>query len=214
LKLFNYWRSSSSWRVRIALAHKGLEYEYVPVHLVKEGGEQHADWFRAMNPAEQVPVLEFEDDFGNVRRLGQSLAILGWLEERYPAPPLLPTDRYQRARARQLAELVNSGIQPLQNLSVIQKLRALDQDAKTWCREAIARGLASYEAIVAETAGAFSVGDAPSWADACLVPQLYNARRFELDLAPYPTIAQVESNCLERPEFDATRPENMPDAQV
>ncbi len=212
MKLYNYWRSSSSWRVRIALAHKGIEYEYVPVHLVEDGGHQHAEWFKKMNPAEQVPLLEFEDDYGNTRRLAQSLAILGYLEERYPAPPMLPADRYLRGRARQLAELVNAGIQPLQNLRVIQKLRAMDQDAKGWCREFIATGLAAYEQIAEDTAGKYSVGSSVSWADACLIPQLYNARRFELDLEPFPTIRRVEQNCMELPEFEATRPENMPDA--
>lgn len=213
MKLFNYWRSSSSWRVRIALAHKGIEYDYVPVHLVEDGGHQHADWFKELNPAEQVPVLEFEDDHGNTCRLTQSMAIIGWLEERYPAPPLLPDDRYQRALAWQLAELVNAGIQPMQNLSVIQKLRSLDQDVKAWCREFITRGLVAYEQMLQQTAGEYSVGNEVSVADACLVPQLYNARRFELDLAPYASIMRVERNCLELPEFDATRPENMRDAQ-
>lgn len=214
MKLYNYWRSSSSWRVRIALATKGVEYDYVPVHLVEDGGSQNTPWFKEMNPISQIPVLEFEDDYGTLRRLGQSLAILDYLEEEYPAPALLPAERYHRARAHQLAELVNSGIQPLQNLSVLQKLKELDVDAKSWSREWIKKGLDAYELLAAETAGSFSVGDEPSWADLCLVPQLYNARRFSLDVETWPTIQRIEEQCLSRPEFELTRPEKMPDAQV
>lgn len=212
MKLYGYWRSSSTWRVRIALAHKGLDYENAPVHLVRDGGVQHQDWYQALNPAEQVPLLELEID-GQTRRIGQSIAILGLLEELYPEPAFLPSDTYQRARAVQLAELVNSGIQPLQNLRVIQKLKELDLHAKAWCQDVIARGLAAYEATMQDVSGAFSVGDAPSWADALLIPQLYNARRFDLDLTPYPTILAVEANCAELPAFQTSRPENMPDAE-
>ena len=211
MKLYNYWRSSSSWRVRIALAHKGIDYEYVPVHLVKDGGEQRQEWFRALNAAAQVPLLEFEHG-GETRRLGQSLAILAYLEDMFPAPAMMPSDAFERAKAKQLAELVNAGIQPIQNLLVIQKLRGMEVDAKAWCQEFIAAGLAAYEATMAETAGSYSVGDEPSWADACLVPQLYNARRFELDLEPYPTIRQVEANCFELSAFSETAPDKMPDA--
>lgn len=212
MKLYNYWRSSSSWRVRIALAHKGLDYEYVPVHLIADGGQQHSDWFHELNPTEQVPVLEIEHS-GAPRRIAQSLAILAYLEEQHPAPPFLPSDPYLRARSRQLAEIVNAGIQPLQNLSVIQKLRAMELDFTAWCRDWIDRGLRSYEEILAETAGTFSVGDGPTWADACLVPQLNNARRFNLDLEPFPRILAVEEACMALSAFAETRPEKMPDAQ-
>lgn len=208
MKLYGYWRSSSSWRVRIALAHKGLDYEYAAVHL--RDGAQRADWYADLNAAKQVPLLELEID-GQTRRVGQSMAILALLEQLHPDPAFLPSDPYLRARSVQLAELVNSGIQPLQNLSVILKLKAMDQDAKSWCQEAIANGLAAYEATMSDVAGDFSVGDAPSWADACLIPQLYNARRFSLDLTPYPTIARVEANCFELPAFESSRPELMPD---
>jgi maleylpyruvate isomerase len=164
-----------------------------------------------LNAAGQVPLLEVEID-GETRWLGQSLAILAYLEEAFPEPALLPVGAFERARARQLAELVNAGIQPIQNLTVIQKLRGMDVDAKAWCQEFIASGLAAYEATMAQTAGRFSVGDNPTWADACLVPQLYNARRFDLDLTAYPTILEVESNCFELPAFSDTTPEKMPDA--
>lgn len=212
VKLYGYWRSSSTWRVRIALAHKGIEHETVPVHLVRDGGEQHADWFHELNPADQVPVLQFADG-QSTRRIGQSLAILAYLEEAYPSPSFLPADPYLRARARQLAELVNSGIQPLQNLAVIQKLKAMELDAGAWCRDWIDRGLHSYEELLGESAGSYSVGDEPSWADALLIPQLYNARRFHLDLEPFPRIRAVEEACLALPAFRDTRPDAQPDAE-
>ncbi len=211
MKLYGYWRSSSSWRVRIALEHKALEWEYVPVHLVKDGGEQRTEWFEGLNPSKQVPVLEFEAG-GTTRRLGQSMAILDYLEQTHPDPAMLPADPYLRARAIQLAEIVNSGIQPLQNLAVIQTLKAMDQDAKGWCKNAIAAGLHAYEAILAETAGTYSVGDEVSWADACLVPQLYNARRFDLDLSSFDRILRVEQACMELDAFRASHPSEQPDA--
>jgi maleylpyruvate isomerase len=214
MKLYGYWRSSSSWRVRIALAHKGLEYEYLPVHLVKDGGEQHQEAFKRLNPMGQVPLLVVDVD-GVPHAIGQSMAILEYLEERYPASPLLPKGLVQRARARQLAEIVNSGIQPLQNLKVIQKLRdELGQDAKTWCAEAIVEGLAAYETLARPWAGTYSVGDEVSFADLCLVPQLYNARRFGVDLEPYPTVLGIEAACLNLEAFEASHPDRQPDAQL
>ncbi len=211
MKLYGYWRSSSSWRVRIVLTHKGLTYDYAAVHL--RDGVQRESWYRELNPAEQVPLLEVEID-GQTRRVGQSMAILDLLEQLHPQPALLPADPFLRARAIQLAEIVNSGTQPLQNLRVIQKLKALDQDAKAWCQDAISSGLGAYEASMRDVTGRFSVGDAPSWADAMLVPQLYNARRFSVDLALFPNILRVEANCLALEAFNLTAPERMPDAEV
>lgn len=214
MKLYGYWRSSSSWRVRIALAIKGVDYTYVPVHLVKEGGEQHGEEFRRLNPMGQVPVLVVEEQ-GREYALGQSMAIFEYLDERFPEPRLLPADLIGRARARQLAEIVNSGIQPLQNLRVIQKLRdELGQDAKAWCAEAIAEGLKSYEELVAQWAGTYSVGDEPSIADFCLVPQLYNARRFGVDLAGFPTILRIEAACMDLEGFKSSHPDEQPDADL
>src|SRR6185295_1418465 len=132
LRLYGYWRSSTSWRVRIALGHKGLAYEYVPVHLVRAGGEQRSEQHRSRNPMQQVPVLELDD--GAPLQLTQSIAILEFLEERWPEPPLLPGDHLARARARALAEIVNSGIQPLQNLTVMQELKRAGVDEKAWAR--------------------------------------------------------------------------------
>jgi maleylpyruvate isomerase len=212
VKLYNYWRSSCSWRVRIALDLKGLSYEYVPVHLVKDGGEQHTDAYRALNPMRTVPTLEFTEG-GQVRHLSQSLAILEFLEERHPSPALLPADPYARARCRMLAEMVNSGIQPLQNLSVLQRIKGeLKADDKAWSAYWIDRGLAAFQTAVQETAGTYCLGDAVSFADICLVPQLYGARRFGVDLGPYELLTRIEAACARLPAFQAAHADRQPDA--
>jgi maleylpyruvate isomerase len=214
VKLYTYWRSTSAWRVRIALAWKGVLYEAETVPLVGEGARQHTEAFRALNPSAQVPVLVL-DDVGSTthpRRITQSMAILEFLEERFPIPALLPTDPWLRARARQLAEIVNSGIQPLQNLATTERLREMGGDPDAWRHHFISRGLESLERAAAETAGTFLVGDAPSFADVTLVPQLYNARRFGVDLGPYPTLARAETACAALPAFEAAHPDGQPDA--
>lgn len=210
MKLYGYWRSSASWRVRIGLGLKGLPYEYVAVHL--KDGVQHSDAHRARSPMAQIPVLEW-DEGGAARRLTQSLAILEYLDELHPEPPLLPSDPYERARARQFAEVVNAGIQPLQNFRVGQELKELGGDYAVWSRRWIQRGLEALEALAARDAGAFLVGDAPSLADLCLIPQLYNARRFGCDLQPLPTLLRVEAACEAIPAFQAAHPSVQPDAQ-
>lgn len=210
MKLYSYWRSSASWRVRIGLNYKGLAYDYVPVNLVREGGEQHKPEYHALNPMEQVPALELDDG----RLLSQSLAILEYLEETVAQPPLLPRDPYLRARCRQLAELVNAGIQPLQNTGPQQRLKALGVDEVAWSRHFIAQGLTALAATAEPTAGKFLVGDAVTLADVCLVPQLYNARRFGVDLTQ-PSLAllgRVEAACLELAAFQLAQPDRQPDA--
>ncbi|WP_373046672.1 maleylacetoacetate isomerase [Vulgatibacter sp.] len=207
MKLYGYWRSSASWRVRIALAFKGLAYEYVPVHLVKDGGEQHGAAHQRRNPMEQVPVLEVDGV-----RLAQSMAILEYLEETHPAPALLPAAPFARAKARQLAEVINAGIQPLQNLGVIQQVKALGSDEKAWAAHWIRKGLAALEVEAAESAGRFLVGDAPSFADVCLVPQLYASRRFGIDPADYPTLARIEATCAALEPFAKAHADAQPDA--
>ncbi|ATB43273.1 maleylacetoacetate isomerase [Cystobacter fuscus] len=212
MKLHGYWRSSSSWRVRIALNLKGLSYEYVPVHLVKDGGEQHSEAYRALNPLRTVPMLEFTEG-GRVHHLSQSLAILEYLEERHPSPALLPADPLLRARVRMLSEVVNSGIQPLQNLSVLQRIKAeWKGDDKAWAAHWIDRGLGAFQAMAQETAGRYCVGDSVSFADACLVPQLYSARRFGVDLQPYGLLTRVEAACASLPAFQAAHADRQPDA--
>ena len=216
LALHGYWRSSCTWRVRIALHAKGLDYETVPVHLLRDGGEQKAAAHRALNPAAQVPVLVVDGE-----PIVQSLAILRFLEDVAPTPALLPTDPLRRAHAIAIAEQINAGTQPLQNLSVLSAVDALagapagDTSArKAWAQRFIRDGLAAVEGMVARHGGAFCVGDAPSWADLALVPQLYNARRFGVDLAPLPRLLEVESRCATLPAFVAARPEHQPDAEL
>ena len=209
--LYNYWRSSASYRVRIALGLKGIAYEYVPVHLVKK--EQSAAPHHARNPMEQIPAIELELD-GKKRIVAQSIAILDMLEEMYPSPALLPKDTYLRARTRELAELINAGIQPHQNMSPMARIDALSKGAGR--EHAIfhnVAGLSAYEERVQDTAGKYSIGDAPSFADACLVPQLYSARRFEIDVAAkFPTLTRIDAALAELAGVAAAHPDRQPDA--
>jgi maleylpyruvate isomerase len=209
VKLYGYWRSGATWRVRIALAWKGVPYEYQPVNLLT--GEQHKEPYSALNLMESLPLLEWHDG-GAVRRLAQSLAILDHLEQRFPTPPLLPADPWLRARARQLAEIVNSGIQPFQTPLVLGKVKAFGGDDRAWVQFFLGRGFTALEEETSRTAGRFCVGDAPSFADCCLVPQLYSARRFKVDLAPFPTLTRIESACEALPAFQAAHPDRQPDA--
>ncbi len=211
LRLYTFWRSSSAWRVRIGLALKGLGHELRPVNLA--AGEQYEETHRARSPLSQVPVLEVEED-GRTLRLVQSMAILEWLDERFPDPPLLPPDVDGRARVRALAEHVNSGIQPLQNAIVLKMLREkIPRWDREWARLHIARGLEGLERAVNDgRAGRFCHGDAPGLADCYLVPQLYNARRFAVDLAPFPTLRSIEEACTALAAFQAAHPDRQPDA--
>jgi maleylpyruvate isomerase len=209
VKLYGYWRSGATWRVRIALAWKSVPYEYQPVNLLS--GEQHREPYSALNLMESLPLLEWHEG-GAVRRLAQSLAILDHLEQRFPTPPLLPADPWLRARARQLAEIVNSGIQPFQTPLVLGKVKAFGGDDRAWVQFFLGRGFTALEEETSRTAGVYSVGDAPSFADCCLVPQLYSARRFKVDLAPFPTLTRIESACEALPAFQAAHPDRQPDA--
>jgi len=211
LRLYGYWRSSSTWRVRIGLGLKGLAWEPVIVNLLE--GEQWSEAHRARSPLAQVPVLDAEED-GRTLRLVQSMAILEWLDERFPDPPLLPPDLAGRARVRALAEHVNSGIQPLQNALVLKMLREREKGwDREWARFHIARGLEGLERAVGDGgAGRFCHGDAPGLADCYLVPQLYNARRFGVDLAPYPLLRQIEESCAALAPFRSAHPDRQPDA--
>lgn len=213
LKLYSYWRSSCSWRVRIGLELKGLKFESVPIHLVRDGGAQNTDEYAAINALNQVPVLEWQSE-GTPQRLSQSLAILRFLDTLRPDPPLEPISPLLCARAWEAAELINAGIQPLQNLRMLQYIDGLGGDRKAFGADVIQRGFVALERLLERTAGSFSVGHAPSVADACLVPQLYNARRFDVDLSAFPTLTRVESACVEHPAFRAARPEVQPDAEV
>jgi len=207
VKLYNYWRSSASWRVRIALAYKNIPFEYVAVNLLEKANRGEA--YTAMNPIGQVPTLVLDDG----RQLSQSLAILEYLEETVPRPSLLPADPFLRAKARQLAEVVNSGIQPFQNLPTIAHVQQLGGDPKAFVRGHIERGLEALAASAAAVAGQFLVGDAPSFADVCLVPQLNAARRFDLDPARWPLLARVEEACNKLSAFQGAHADRQPDAE-
>ena len=215
IKLHGYWRSSASYRVRIALNLKGIAYEYVPVHLVKDGGEQHQARYQGLNPSELVPTLVDEDE--DVI-LNQSLAIIEYVDEKYPsAVKLLPEHKLQRARVRALAQDIAADIQPLANLRVLQYLEShyqVDADGKAeWSRHWIEKGFAGIEKRLQTTAGKYCFGFDLSLADVCLVPQIYNALRFGVDMASFPLIQRIHENCNKLPEFVAAKPENQPDAQ-
>lgn len=213
LRLHGYWRSSASYRVRIALNLKGLAYEQAPVHLVRDGGEQHQSAFLKLNPQGLVPVLQHGE-----RIVRQSLAIIEYLDELHPTPPLLPTTARDRARVRALALLVACDVHPLCNLRVMQylenELGVDDAARRAWMLHWMHEGLTGMEAQVNDnpSTGDFCEGDMPGLADCCLVPQLYNARRYELDLRPYPTLCRIEANCNALTAFDLARPERQPDA--
>jgi maleylpyruvate isomerase len=192
----------------LALAYRHIEHELVPVNLL--AGEQHAPGFRDMNGLSQVPVLEI-DEGGRVFRLTQSLPIIEYLEERFRERPLLPENREDRARARQLAEIVNSGIQPFQNLSFLHALDAAGADSAKLRDSALHRGLATLESIARGSAGRFMVRDGVTYADIYLIPQLASARRFDIDLEPFPTLRRVEAECSELVEFQSAHPNAQPD---
>ncbi|RHY21765.1 hypothetical protein DYB37_001229 [Aphanomyces astaci] len=210
-KLHSYWRSSCSWRVRIALSLKDIPYDYVPINLLK--GEQVSDEFGAVNPNKRVPTLEID---GHV--LNQSGAIIEYLEETHPEPALLPSDPFARAQVRNLVGIIGCDIQPVQNLAVLKraavKLPAADQAAEkiAWGHEWIERGFDVLEEELKKTAGVYSVGDSITIADLYLEPQVYNANRFKVNMDKYPTIARIQAALAALPAFKASHPSAQPDA--
>jgi maleylpyruvate isomerase len=209
MRLYDYWRSSAAYRVRLALNFKGLSYEQIAIDLRK--GAQREPAFLALNPQGLVPVL---DDEGAI--LTQSLPILNYLEERYPEPALLPRDSPGRAKSRAIAVAIACEIHPLNNLRVLQYLErelGLDEGQRmAWYRHWIVEGFGPLESMIARSAGEFCVGDFPSLADLCLVPQVYNARRYQCDLEPYPIIRRIDERCREIEAFERAAPERQPDA--
>ena len=214
MKLYSYFRSSASFRVRIALALKGLDYDYAPVHLVKGGGQQFAAEFKAMNPAALVPVL---DDDGTL--LTQSLAIIEYLEETRPEPPLLPGDAAGRARVRAIALSIACEIHPLNNLRVLgylnKTLGVAEEQRNAWYRHWVEPGLATVEAMLdgAPRTGRCCHGDVPTLADVLLVPQIFNAQRFNCRLDHVPTVMRIHEHCLTLPAFAESVPALQPDAE-
>jgi maleylpyruvate isomerase len=211
LVLHNYWRSSASYRVRIGLALKELAYDYVAVNIVKR--DQFSNSYRDKNPMSQVPTLVITEADGSVHTLTQSLPILEFLDERFAVAPLLGKDLYTRQRSRALAEIINSGVQPFQNLATHRALKALGSiDELAWSRPFLADGLVAYERLARDVAGKFSVGDTPSIADCFLVPQLATSRRFGVDVSHHELLLAIEANCLALPAFANAAPDRQPDA--
>lgn len=214
MKLYTYFRSSAAYRVRIALNLKGLPYVAVPVNLVKHGGEHLQDQYRAINPSALVPTFEDEGAM-----LAQSMAILEYLEETHPAVPLLPAAPLDRARVRALAQMVACDIHPINNLRVLRYLvhtLGISDDAKSeWYRHWVREGFAAIEGHLASdpAPGRFCHGGTPTFAECFLVPQVYNAQRFNVDMAPYPNIVRINDACAALPAFVAAHPAQQPDAE-
>ncbi|MFC3108170.1 maleylacetoacetate isomerase [Undibacterium arcticum] len=214
MQLYTYFRSSASYRVRIALNLKGLSYESVPVHLLKHGGEQLSPDYRKLNPEALVPALV---DDGMV--LTQSMAIIEYLEETHPAPPLLPATPIDRAYVRAIAQAIACDIHPINNLRVlrylVRELKVSEDDKNAWYRHWCQLGLAAIEATLARDprVGKFCFGDTPMLADCLLVPQLFNAQRLNCDLSQMPTIMRINAACLQLDAFLNAAPDQQPDAE-
>jgi len=214
MKLYTFFRSSASYRVRIALNLKGLDYEQAPIHLRRGGGEQLKPAYTAINPQALVPALEDKR-----QTFSQSLAIIEYLEERYPKPPLLPSDAAERAVVRSMALLIACEVHPIQNLRVLNHLKSdhkqSEDDTIRWARHWINLGLSALEQMIISVTepGDFCFGKTPTMADICLVPQLGNARRFGVDLSAYPKLLAIESACISLPAFADAAPEHQPDAE-
>ena len=214
MKLYTFFRSSASYRVRIALNLKGLSYEQAAIHLRRGGGEQLMPAYRAINPQALVPALE---DDGRI--LTQSLAIIEYLDETHPNPPLLPKNPADKALVRAMALVIACEVHPIQNLRVLKHVKAAydqtDEQVNRWAQHWIELGLSALqEMIVAQpTRGKFCFGDTPTLADICLVPQLGNARRYDCDLSKYPAILEIERNCNAIAAFTNAAPEKQPDAE-
>lgn len=209
--LYSYWRSSSAYRVRIALNLKGINYQQRTVHLVRDGGQQNSADYRVVNPLGLVPALVHDN-----QTIVQSMAICEYLDEAFPTPPILPENTATRAYVRSIAQSIASEIQPLNNLAVLNFLGTeMNQDSEAigqWYNQWVERGFSAVESWLAGSrGGTFCVGDTPTLADCFLVPQVYNAERFSCDLEPYPNIRRVTRMCRSLPSFKRAAPEFQPD---
>ncbi|WP_298144275.1 maleylacetoacetate isomerase [uncultured Acinetobacter sp.] len=211
MKLYTYFRSSAAYRVRIALNLKGLEAEQVPVHLVNNGGEQHSETYRQVNPSELVPTLT-EGDFA----LGQSLSIIEYLDEKYTDTALLPQDLQQRAQVRAFSLSIACDIHPVNNLRVLQylagTLQVTDEQKNAWYKHWVEVGFNTLEALLTQSNGQYCFGEQATLADCCLIPQVYNALRFNVDLSAYPKIQSIYAHCNTLKAFQQAAPEAQPEA--
>jgi maleylacetoacetate isomerase len=209
VKLYSYFRSSAAYRLRIALNLKGLDVDYVPVNLLKT--EQQASAYRDLNPMGLVPTLQLDDGTALI----QSVAVLEWLEEQHPQPSLLPQDALARARVRAMVNIVAADTHPICNLAVLGYLKqhfgADDAAVAAWYRHWVTRGLTALEVMIAESPGPYCLGSTLTLADVCLVPQIYNARRFDVPLGDFPRLVAVNEHCISLPGFAAAAPERQPD---
>jgi maleylpyruvate isomerase len=218
LKLYSYFRSSASFRVRIALNLKGLDYDMVAVHLLRNGGEQLSEEFRKLNPDALVPAL-VDDSAAEHGVLSQSLAIIEYLDDIYPETPLLPKSALDRAYVRSVSLAIACDIHPLNNLRVlrylVRNLNVGEDDKNAWYRHWCDQGLAALETRIATDgrAGRFCLGDTPTMADCCLVPQIFNARRLNCDLSAMPTLLRITDACMQLEAFDKAAPNRQPDAE-
>ncbi len=207
LKLYDYFRSSASFRVRIALNLKQLEYDAIPIHLINNGGEQFSPEYQAVNPMSLVPSL---DDNGRI--ITQSLAIIEYLDETHPSPPLLPAQAYEKALVRAFAYTIAAEIHPVNNLRILKyltnDLKISEDEKNKWYQHWTTKGLAALEKMLTATGKqtTFCYGDTPSLADICLVPQIFNAKRFHVDLSAYPNLCRIDDNCQKLPAFTNARP--------
>lgn len=205
--LYSFWRSSCSWRVRIVLAHKSVSYSLIPINLLD--GTQYTPDYTSRNAMSQVPTLQI----GNTT-LTQSLAIFHYLEDKYPTPSMIPQSDLLKYRMWEVTEIINSGIQPLQNVSVLNQLEKYQVDKMNWAQTVINKGLESIEKIITLTAGKYSFGDQLTFADACLVPQGYNALTYGVKLESFPLVYQIYKNALQHPSIQASHPKKQTDCPI
>ncbi len=206
-RLYHYWRSSCSWRVRWAMFIKGLPCEFIMINLLSD--ESDSPEYLKKNPMGYVPTLELIDSNGNSRFLTESISIIEFLEEVHPKPALLPKDPFERAQVRQLVETINSGTQPLQNLNVMQHYSHDPEQQKQWNRTWIQKGLQAYETFALRTAGTYSFGDTLTVADLVLIPQCYNALRYEMTLKEFPTLDRLYQHAIKTEGYQASFPEKF-----
>lgn len=213
-QLWNYFRSSASFRARIALHYKGIDFEYKPVHLVRGGGEQHSAEYKKLNPLGEVPTLM---DIKNQKTLSQTMAIFDYLDAICPSPALFPADPFERAQVIRICEAVNSGIQPLQNLKVLKfiedEYKVSAEQKKAWAQHWIKQGFENLEKLLNTTAGSYCFGGVITAADMFLVPQIFTSKRFDVNVADYPLINRIGELCVKHPAFEKSLPQNQPDAE-